>query len=236
MLYYQYIHRKTFINDVIILLIFNAIMFALFHYYDALEWLYQLSRDYEQYELDEVIALGASLTTSLLIFSYRRIHEISKVTQAFEELAMTDPLTNALNRRTGQLQLENWHQHAKTKLSSYALLQVNINQFRRINELYGSSIGDEVLIKIAKELNYALPENSKLIRWIDDNFLILLAQQPQSPFEIAEQIREKVDHTALPLSESITCRIGVAVFQPSLSVEDMLENVEDALLRAKISA
>ena len=66
----QYMHKPTVIKDLIIMLVVNLLLWGLFVNVDALELLYQASRNNESLELDELIPLGITIGLSLLIFSY----------------------------------------------------------------------------------------------------------------------------------------------------------------------
>jgi len=102
MLHYKYLHKSSFIKDGLWLLGINGVLFAFFAHYDVLELIISLVKEHEHLELDEFLPLGATLTFSLVVFIYRRLAELGRITQAFEELAKQDPLTHALNRRAGQ--------------------------------------------------------------------------------------------------------------------------------------
>ena len=147
--HYKYLHRQTVIRDALWLSAINVLLFIIYAKYDFFEWVLDQVEQYEYLELDEILPLTASLTISLLIFTYRRMVELGKISQAFENLAKYDPLTNTLNRRAGYILLQQFNDSAINKNESYSLLQLDLDDFKRINDLYGSSIGDEVLINLA---------------------------------------------------------------------------------------
>lgn len=228
--HYKYLHRSTFIRDAIGLIVINVIFLFIFAHFDVLELMFELSRDYDEWELDELLPLSATLTISLVVFLYRRMKELGQVTYAFEQLSKLDPLTQVLNRRAGQAVLTRYVLQAEKAAKGFSLLQLNIDNFKRINDLYGSSVGDEVLIKLVQLLAQVLPKASTLVRWHGDTFLIILENQQSAGFEVANDIQSKVNAELL---ESTTCCIGVAVWQQGMSSEDILHAAEDALLDAK---
>jgi len=235
MSHYRYLHKRTFINDLIWLVIFNAAMFAIFASFDTLEWIYQVSRKYEYLELDELVPLGASVATSLLVFSYRRIVEISKITQAFEELSMRDPLTNTLNRRSGQLLLNSWHTEAVTSNRFYSMIMLDIESLKRINDLYGTNIGDEILLHCAEFLEKTLPNDAKLIRWIDSRFLILLPPSIDNPYLLSNNILDSLAKDVFTLTDPVICNAGVAVYRKNCTIEDMLDDVDNEIAKSAYS-
>lgn len=111
--HYKYLHRSTLLRDAFWLVIINVIFLFIFAHYDVLELMFALSREYDDWELDELLPLSATLTISLVIFLYRRMKELGEITYAFEQLSKLDPLTQVLNRRAGQAQLANYVQRAE---------------------------------------------------------------------------------------------------------------------------
>lgn len=228
----KYVNRRSVIKDVTILLIVNTILLIIFSYFDSLEWLYQFSRSHENWELDEAIPLGLTLTISLLIFTYRRMSELGEVTRAFEELALLDPLTGLHNRRAAQIAITNWMAKSSND-NKFCLLQLDLDNFREFNDLYGITIGDEVLIRAAELLKSELPHQSQIFRWLDDNFLIIVPLNVKSPFELAEQLRSSIANNLMSSTQQITCSIGLCLSNAEDTAKDLLFHAEDALLNAK---
>ncbi len=232
MLHYKYLHKSTFIKDSLWLLGINGVLFALFAHFDVLELIISLVKEHEHLELDEFLPLGATLTFSLVIFIYRRLAELGRVTQAFEELAKKDPLTHALNRRAGQAILHSQFMTAELTGQGFSLLQLNIDNFKRFNDSYGASVGDDILINLVKIIQHNAPKGSELIHWHSDNFILVLPAQFTSPFEFANMLREIIAEQLFS-TDTITCSIGLASWQKNITLQDMLHNVEDALMDAK---
>ncbi|KGJ97649.1 GGDEF domain-containing protein [Colwellia psychrerythraea] len=232
MLHYKYLHRSTFIRDALWLLAINGLLFVFFAQFDVLELIMNIVKEHEHWELDEFLPLGGTLAFSLVIFTYRRLAELGRVTQAFEDLAKRDPLTNALNRRAGQAVLYNFFNRANRAGEIFFLLQLNVDNFKRINDLYGPSVGDDILINLVNIIRQHSPVNSQLIHWHSDNFIIVLPASPTLAYEFANKLR-KVIEQQLFSTDTITCSIGLAPWKKGLSMQDILHNAEDALLDAK---
>ncbi|CAM3241517.1 GGDEF domain-containing protein [Shewanella violacea] len=229
----EYFNRPSLLKDTFVLLIVNLFLLLLFINFDVLEWAYQFSRQHEAWELDEIIPLGVSLAISLVIFSYRRIVELGELTHTFERLSMRDPLTNLLNRRAGQVKLISYQQKAKANNNNYLLIQMDLDQFSKVNRLYGTNIGDEILIATARFLEQSLPETSLIIRWLDDKFLILLPYISEESFELPHKLCTRFDGQLLGRSYPVTCSIGISVWSVGEDLDDALYNVEEALIGAK---
>lgn len=235
MSHYKYLHRKSFIKDALWLIAINGVLLVFFASYDVFEALVVFVAQHESWELDELLPLSATLTISLLIFAYRRMKELGEVTYAFEELSKLDPLTKVFNRRSGHVALASFINRAEVHQQGFSLLQINLDNFKKINDLYGASVGDEILIKVARALAASTPKNTKLVRWHSDTFLIILPAGKQSPFEVASQLCCNVSENIFASVDPITCSIGVALWQRGVKAEQLLNEAEDALFLAKTS-
>jgi diguanylate cyclase (GGDEF)-like protein len=232
----QYLHKPTVIKDLIIITIINLVMFVIFLNNDFLEIIYQFSRQHESFELDEIIPLGATISLSLLIFSYRRIKELGRMAQTLEHLSLIDPLTNLPNRRAGQIKLTSWCRTADKANKTFSVFQIDLDDFKQVNDLYGESIGDEVLVLTSQIIANNLPIKATLYRWLDDNFIVILPTSPTvMPFDIAGKIQQSITGNIMPSTLSLTCSIGFSIRSQGQSPEDLLINVEDALIEAKRS-
>jgi len=234
--HHQYFHKPTLVKELIIVTIFNLLMLVIFLYFDVLEFIYYLSREHEDFELDELIPLGITIAFSLLIFSYRRIKELGLMAQTLERLSLVDPLTDLPNRRAGQMKVMSWCKTADKLKKSFVVYQIDIDNFKDVNDLYGESVGDEVLVLVSKMLTQALPEKTSLYRWLDDSFIVVWPTSTSVlPFEIAEKIQQSVNGNIMPSTLSLTCSVGFSLRSLGQSPEDLLHNVDDALIQAKNS-
>jgi len=232
----QYFHRPTVIKDFILIAVVNLLMFVIFCNFDVLEFIYNFSRQHEYFEFDEIIPLGITIAFSLLIFSYRRIKELGLMAQTLENLSLIDPLTNLENRRAGQIKLISLCQLAQQHNKTFSVFQIDLDDFKEVNDLYGVSVGDEVLITVAQKISSVLPEKAHLYRWIDDNFIVISpTSMIELPYDLANQIQQNISGKIMPTTLSLTCSIGFSVWKKDQKLEDILHEVEEALMQAKHS-
>jgi len=230
----QYYHRPTVLKDLALMLIFNVAMFIIFQYVDLLEAVYQFSRQHEDIELDEIIPLTSTIALSLLVFSYRRIRELGFMAQTLEQLSLNDPLTNLPNRRAGQIKLISWCDKAEKDNRGFSVFQIDLDDFKTVNDFYGQSVGDEALKLVAQLLKNHLSSSTMLCRWLDDNFLVVLPNSvEQPPFDMAKELQQVINGQVMPSTLALTCSIGFTLWQKEATVEQLFHQAEDALMQAK---
>jgi len=232
----QYIHRPTVIKDLIIITVINLGFFIAFVQVDFLEWLYHFSRKNEHLELDEFFPLGITIALSLLVFSYRRIKELGLMAKTLEQMSLVDPLTGLPNRRAGQIRLIRWCLKAERKAKTFVVYQIDIDQFKKVNDMFGQIIGDDVLKLAARVLNQMLPSSSLLCRWLDDNFLLVVPlKELENPHLYAHEIQQTINQEVMASTLKLTTCIGYKIWQKGQGVEDLLHDADDALMHAKQS-
>ncbi len=169
------------------------------------------------------------------ITHYVGIKEDITERKALEEklnyLANTDPLTGLFNRRTFMQHFHNEMERViRTKRYSTALLMLDLDYFKSINDNYGHATGDEVLQQFSAVLRKNLRAIDIPARFGGEEFVILLPDSNQSEaLIIAERLRQQVQEMPIIHGKntvSVTVSIGVTI----LSAQD--ENNEKALHRA----
>lgn len=230
----SYIHKPTVIKDLCIIAIINFLFLLIFTQVDLLEKLYFLSRDYEEYEIDEIFSVAITISISLLVFSYRRIKELGLMARTLEQMSLVDPLSGLPNRRAGQISLIAWCELAEKQQRLFSVYQIDLDRFKRVNDFYGQVVGDEVIQLVSQRINNVIPDSAQLFRWLDDNFLVVVPNNDiLSPNEFAIELQECINNKIMPTSLDLTCSIGYSVWQSKQNVNDVLHNTEDAINLAK---
>lgn len=149
-------------------------------------------------------------------------------------LAEHDPLTELFNRRYFQDALLN----ALSRRSEGAILLLDLNQFKDVNELSGHHIGDQLLCKVAETLYANLGQRSTIARLGGDEFALLLESvNSQQAIHIAEYITQLLDAISFVSAgrkHHISASIGIALF-PShgQTPADLLASADMAMYKAK---
>jgi two-component system cell cycle response regulator len=157
-----------------------------------------------------------------------------------ERLAAVDPLTDAYNRRFGLGRLREEFSRAVRAENPLAILMVDLDHFKAVNDTYGHLVGDRLLRAVVGACRRVVREGDVLVRYGGEEFLIVLpGAGPDDLKQVGERIRRAVGETVVedgPQRISVTVSLGGAVYQDSASSPDDLVDLADAALyRAKES-
>jgi diguanylate cyclase (GGDEF)-like protein len=165
------------------------------------------------------------------------IRPIKNLFESIRSQAYYDSLTGCLNRHAADRIIDSEIEKFAEKKVPLALLMVDIDHFKRINDNFGHQCGDSVLKKFAEVLRGVLRRSDVLCRWGGEEFLILLRGTiTDEAAQIAERIREKVeDFIFPPFVESglVTVSIGGAGLPPGREIARLISDADAALYQAK---
>ena len=158
----------------------------------------------------------------------------------FEQISITDPLTKIYNRRFFNEVVEKEIERAKRSDSPLAVILLDIDHFKNINDTYGHLTGDQVLINLANLCHQNIRSMDFLARFGGDEFVILMpSMDRKSAQETAERLRVMVDEKPLAASEktdvSVTISLGIADWDTNnpIGINALLNRADQALYRSK---
>jgi diguanylate cyclase (GGDEF)-like protein len=171
--------------------------------------------------------------------------ELSKVNQRLEDISRIDGLTGVMNRRYfDETYAKEWS-NAVRGHSHIAVLLLDLDLFKDINDTYGHLCGDEVLRRVAQTITTCLTRATDTVaRYGGEEFIVLLPHTTQAGAErVAEIIRKKVESLRMFCQDNevaaqklrVQVSIGVATTVPTLGDESMVlvGNADQALYEAK---
>lgn len=149
-----------------------------------------------------------------------------------------DALTQLLNRRFLPAILTRETELARNQHKSFALLLVDVDHFKQINDVHGHDAGDRVLQQIASLLLNTVRSGDFVFRYGGEEFLVLLVEvDAQHAARVAEKIRTRVqqEHFLLPNNQQlqVTASIGVALHDGHPDYQRLINHADEALYRAK---
>jgi two-component system, cell cycle response regulator len=205
-------------------------------------FLVRRTRDQERFGPADLEFAQAVITAAVAVIQRAQMVESTMADNArLEQLAQTDPLTQILNRRALTERITAEMERALRYDSTLALLMIDLDHFKRVNDTFGHLVGDDVLRDVAQLLGDTIRGNDIVARYGGEEFLVLLPETDDAGAEsFAERIRAAVE--AHPFNNSgdapalrLTASIGVAVFPAARieTVEDLFARADAALYRAK---
>ena len=168
---------------------------------------------------------------------YQRMHDNYERSMA---LALVDPLTGAFNRRYLDAHLPKLMERCHTVQKPLAVLMVDLDHFKQVNDVHGHSAGDHVLKDIVNRISNALRPSDLVARMGGEEFAVIMPETELiAALNIAERLRKKVEDAPVegagPELISVTVSIGAAVTLPEVDEElsAVFKRADAALYEAK---
>jgi len=187
------------------------------------------------YSPEDAAAIGVLMAPAALALGRERV---LREAQAYAQAAVIDPVSGLFNRRYFQARLEEELHRAIRQLTSVALLMVDLDGFKSVNDRYGHVAGDMVIRDISEILRRSVRIFDVCTRFGGEEFAVMMpGGTAESAGAIAERIRQRVE--AYQRSEPdlaglrVTASIGVAVSPPGVTARDLIERADRALYHAK---
>ncbi|NNM71366.1 putative bifunctional diguanylate cyclase/phosphodiesterase [Enterovirga aerilata] len=196
-------------------------------------------------ETDELPVIGAVLMIGLLVFAWRRLRELKRETRRrsaaerdVRKLAFRDPLTGLPNRRQFTEALRTALMSPPRLGAAHALLMLDLNGFKQVNDIHGHGAGDELLIVVAQRLLGAVREGDLVVRLGGDEFAILAEQLagPEAATGLALRVIDALSPpaTVANIRQEISSGIGICLFPfPDATLDEVMRRADVALYRAK---
>jgi len=164
-------------------------------------------------------------------------HINGQLTQKVKEvtlLSITDPLTQIFNRQKLNQVLKAEIQRNHRYNSPFSVLMIDIDHFKRVNDIYGHDAGDRVLIDLCRLISKHIRENDIFARWGGEEFILVLSSQPmKAAGRKAEFLRELIETFRFGKSKNITASFGVTQYKALESEAQLLKRLDDNLYLAK---
>ena len=171
------------------------------------------------------------------VWSFRDHTDLVSAGQRIEALSSTDALTGLFNRRQMTQAVTDAIRQARRSAGSLALLLVDLDRFKQINDSLGHAVGDRVLLDCADRLKTCLRQGDVVARMGGDQFALLVHEADSRGAEsTARRVLDAVSHPCSVdgLQFTLTCSVGVALFPADGSDAEMLvRHAESAMQRAK---
>lgn len=170
-----------------------------------------------------------------LIYWFNKLSDkLEQDYKLLQTVSITDKLTQLNNRTRTDVYLPEALEKAQTSGTGIALLLLDIDHFKKINDGYGHLAGDTVLRQFADILKQQANEHDFLARWGGEEFIVLLpSADVDQAFNYAEQLRHKVSQFNFGAVGQVSVSCGVAISQPADTAEQVVKRADDCLYQAK---
>ncbi len=165
--------------------------------------------------------------------------ELAVTNRKLEHIALTDMLTELPNRRAGISILSETWSISERSGHPMAVMQIDIDHFKKINDAYGHAIGDKVLKEVASSIRATARNSDRFCRMGGEEFLIICpsgsATDRKSTVLFAERLRQHIKTQKVKIDEmyiQVTISIGIAMKDASIKDPDHLINAADKALYA----
>lgn len=173
-----------------------------------------------------------------IVFAFTDITETLQISHKMTYLATHDALTGLANRTLFYEQIEKAIATCKRQNNNLALLFIDLDDFKKVNDGLGHAAGDAVLIETAARLKANIRQADTVARWGGDEFIVLLNQLPHEEnttyaiSKVTEQLSRPyiIDGHTLYITPSI----GISLYpKDGLTAEDLLANADAAMFQVK---
>ncbi|WEJ61605.1 EAL domain-containing protein [Thiomicrorhabdus lithotrophica] len=179
------------------------------------------------------------------LFTFDDITVFKENEARINKLAFYDPLTGLANRRLLNERLHQARAHSTRNKDYFALLFIDLDHFKTLNDTLGHDIGDSLLVQVGKRLSESIRECDTVSRTGGDEFVILLeelAPPRENGAQHAKLIADKVlNHLAIPFmlknhKQPITASIGISLYTDhNETIDEMMVRSDLAMYHAKSS-
>ena len=207
----------------------EKIVFEVFHH--------ELAPESLKIRLEYVISITVFVIISLIIpavIGFRLIADDEKLKEKIKRLSEEDYLTALYNRRKIHEIIENEIIRSNRYNSDFAVILMDIDNFKAINDTLGHNTGDKVLVRFAKILRKTIRESDIASRWGGEEFLIICPETTMAgALSLAEKLRSNVEKNGFKNVANVTASFGVAGIERGDSVKSLIHRADKVLYSAK---
>ena len=173
------------------------------------------------------------------VFMVQDIHENSiklfDTLRKYEELASKDPLTSIFNHGRIETEIRNAIDRFNTKGHIASFMMLDIDYFKKVNDEFGHSVGDQVLKQFVKEVHDFLePYDIKMGRWGGEEFVCVCYNMDINQIhKIAYELREKIAGVEFEKCGKLTCSVGLTDITAGDTAEIVFDRVDKSMYEAK---
>ena len=191
------------------------------------------------HRLEYIVSITAFVAMSLIfpaIVGYRLIENSERLNDKIKRISEEDYLTKLNNRRKIHKVIENEITRSKRYNSTFAVILLDIDNFKTTNDSFGHNAGDKVLVQISETILKTIRESDIASRWGGEEFLIFCPHtNVDGAFSLAEKLRINIEKTEFEGAGYKTASLGVTHVEHGDTVQNIIHRADEALYSAKHS-
>ena len=206
-------------------------------YIPELEWFLIVEQDEAvalesaKRNLVRTLAIGGTMSILVILLC---IISVNHFQGRLEEMAQTDPLTNAANRRALEKRFDQAAYKADRYGTPFSTIVLDLDKFKEINDTHGHIQGDAVLKRVAGIIEATIRPSDLLARWGGDEFIILLDGDKNDAESLAQRVRSAV--SASPEKPGVAFSYGIAEYRKGDDLGSTTMRADKRLYQAKSGA
>jgi len=172
--------------------------------------------------------------SDIIMIALVDVSERKKLEERLKELSITDALTGIYNRRYFLEKLKEEINRSRRYGAEFSIIMFDLDHFKYINDTFGHSKGDEVLVGTSSAIKARLRSTDTFARWGGEEFVILLPSTPlKGAYTLAEELRQIVAQQEYHIWRPVTASFGVAPYIHGDSPDQLITRADAMLYKAK---
>lgn len=160
--------------------------------------------------------------------------ELVEKNRQLETLSMTDQLTGVFNRRCLDAVLTHELERCLSDGSLLAIILIDVDRFKSVNDTHGHQVGDQVLVEVANRIREFKRTTDTVGRWGGEEFLLICPNSgQQDAVECAQRLRKAIAECDFRMIGRMTASLGVTCMQDGDTIHGMISRADAALYRSK---
>ncbi len=213
----------------------NDVIFS-FYYIEEIDVYLVMNQDYDILDFLLVYQKIRTIVVFVIAFLLLAIL-IIKITSHFHKknikLVNTDYLTEIFNRNAFDESLKEAVSFVKEKDSEITLAIIDVDDFKRINDVHGHIEGDKILKSTANHFNTFIRDKDIVARWGGDEFAVIFRCDLEHTKRILSRIKESVQENSILSKYGVTFSIGITQCNKDDDIKSLLKRADEALYSAK---
>jgi diguanylate cyclase len=188
------------------------------------------------FQMLEVVNIATIIITILItnMIAYVFASGLKKQEVTLKKLASEDYLTSTGNRRSLNVELSILHKSLQNHDRTAAIVLLDLDHFKKVNDTHGHLKGDEVLVRLSELLKCYYKTNESVFRYGGEEFLVICPGKPIDEIvKMADEFRNIVKNNIIIDGVEQTISLGVAEYVKEENIDDWIHRVDLALYQAK---